>query len=160
MAESRTVVGLLLAAGAGTRMGGPKALVGPLAGAESPVSRVAGWMHSGGCEQVVVDIGARAGDVRASLPIRPWLSIAEAPDWSHGLGASLRAGLAHVAAGDASAALVTLVDLPDVGASVFERLLASAPPGSADDAYSLSIMQAARERRSLFQAADDAISLM
>lgn len=133
MAESRTVVGLLLAAGAGTRMGGPKALVGPLAGAESPVSRVAGWMHSGGCEQVVVVIGARAGDVRASLPIRPWLSIAEATDWSHGLGASLRAGLAHVAAGDASAALVTLVDLPDVGASVFERLLATAPPGSADD---------------------------
>ena len=30
MAESRAVVGVLLAAGAGSRMGGPKALVGPL----------------------------------------------------------------------------------------------------------------------------------
>lgn len=133
MAETRTVVGLLLAAGAGSRMGGPKALVGPLAGGESPVSRVAGWMHAGGCEQVVVVIGARADDVRASLPIRPWLSIAEATDWSHGMGASLRAGLAHAAAGNASAALVSLVDLPDVRAAVFERLLAIAQAGSSDD---------------------------
>lgn len=132
MAESRTIVGLLLAAGAGSRMGGPKALVGPLAGKESPVWRVAGWMHAGGCEQVVVVIGARAGDVRASLPIRPWLSIAEATDWSHGLGSSLRAGLARATAGNASAALITLVDLPDVRAPVFERLLASAEPGSSD----------------------------
>ena len=133
MAEQRTVVGLLLAAGAGRRMGGPKALVGPLAGQESPVSRVAGWMHSGGCEQVVVVIGARAGDVRASLPSLPWLSIAEATDWSHGMGASLRAGLARATAGNASAALITLVDLPDVRADVFERLLATAGPGSTDD---------------------------
>lgn len=133
MAESRTVVGLLLAAGAGSRMGGPKALVGPLAGEESPVSLVAGWMHAGGCEQVVVVIGASARDVRASLPIRPWLSIAEATDWSAGMAASLRAGLAHVTAGNASAALITLVDLPDVRADVFERLLATAAPGSADE---------------------------
>jgi CTP:molybdopterin cytidylyltransferase MocA len=133
MAESRTVVGLLLAAGAGSRMGGPKALVGPLAGEESPVWQVAGWMHAGGCEQVIVVIGARAGDVRASLPIRPWLSIAEATDWSHGMGASLRAGLARAEAGDASAALITLVDLPDVRAAVFERLLATAGPGSSVD---------------------------
>jgi len=133
MTESRTVVGLLLAAGAGSRMGGPKALFGPLAGEESPVSRVAGWMHAGGCEQVVVVIGARAADVRASLPVRPWLSIAEAADWSHGMAASLRAGLAQATAGEASAALITLVDLPDVRADVFERLLATAEPGSTDD---------------------------
>lgn len=134
MAESRTVVGILLAAGAGSRMGGPKALVGPLSGAESPVSRVAGWMHAGGCAQVVVVIGARAGEVRASLPVRPWLSIAEATDWSHGMAASLRAGLSHATAGNASAALISLVDLPDVRADVFERLLAMAEPGSTNDA--------------------------
>jgi len=110
-------------------MGGPKALVGPLAGPESPVSRVAGWMHAGGCDEVVVVIGARAADVRASLPPHPWLSVVEATDWSHGMGASLRAGLAYASAGDADAALVTLVDLPDVRTPVFERLLAEAEPG-------------------------------
>jgi len=130
MAEPRAVVGILLAAGAGRRMGGPKALVGPLAGPlagdESPVSRVAGWMHSGGCPEVVVVIGARAADVRASLPLCPWLSVVEAADWSRGMGASLRAGLAYAMAGSADAALVTLVDLPDVRADVFGRVLASA----------------------------------
>lgn len=129
MAESRAVVGVLLAAGAGRRMGGPKALVGPsftAAGDESPVSQVAGWMHAGGCQEVVVVIGARAADVRASLPLHSWLGVVEAADWSHGMGTSLRAGLAYVTTGSADAALVTLVDLPDVRADVFERLLATA----------------------------------
>jgi len=129
MAESRAVVGVLLAAGAGSRMGGPKALVGPLAGGESPVSRVAGWMHAGGCAEVVVVIGARAAEVRASLPIHPWLSIVEATDWPDGMGASFRAGLVSAEAGGAGAALVTLVDLPDVRTPVFERLLAAVEPG-------------------------------
>jgi CTP:molybdopterin cytidylyltransferase MocA len=130
MAASGAVVGVLLAAGAGSRMGGPKALVGPLAGPhdgdESPVSRVVGWMHAGGCAEVIVVIGARATDVRASLPLHPWLSVVEASDWSAGMGASLRAGLAHATTGGADAALVTLVDLPDVRADVFERMLATA----------------------------------
>jgi len=131
MAESQAVVGVLLAAGAGSRMGGPKAHVGPgftAAGDESPVSQVAGWMHAGGCEEVVVVIGARAADVRVSLAPQPWLSIVEATHWSHGMGSSLRAGLAYVTAGSAGAALVTLVDLPDVRTPVFERLLAAAEP--------------------------------
>jgi CTP:molybdopterin cytidylyltransferase MocA len=132
MAESRAVVGVLLAAGAGRRMGGPKALIGPgftAAGNESPVSQVAGWMHAGGCEEVIVVIGARAAEVRASLPIHPWLNIVEATGWVHGMGASLGAGLDHARAGNACAALVTLVDLPDVHTPVFERLLADGAPG-------------------------------
>jgi CTP:molybdopterin cytidylyltransferase MocA len=136
MAQARAVVGVLLAAGAGRRMGGPKALLGPGfmdSGEESPVSQVAGWLHAGGCSHVVVVIGARAADVRTSLLPQPWLSIVEATDWSHGMGASLRAGLAHASAGQASAALVTLVDLPDVRTPVFERLLCAAEAtGSVD----------------------------
>ena len=136
MAQSRAVVGVLLAAGAGSRMGGPKALVGPgftAGGGGSPVWQVAGWMHAGGCQEVVVVIGARAAQVRASLPAHPWLSVVEATDWSHGMAASLRAGLAHITAGDAVAALVTLVDLPDVRAPVFERVLAAAEPADLGD---------------------------
>jgi len=135
MANPRAVVGVLLAAGSGSRMGGPKALVGPdftVAGDESPVSQVAGWMHAGGCEDVVVVIGARAADVRARLAPHPWLSVVEATDWSHGMGASLRAGLAYASAGSARSALVSLVDLPDVRIAVFERLLAAAPSDSDD----------------------------
>lgn len=136
MAVERAVVGVLLAAGAGSRMGGPKALVGPAFtadGEHSPVSQVAGWMRAGGCHEVIVVIGARSADVRASLPVHSWLSIVEATDWADGMGASLRAGLARAAAGDTNAALVSLVDLPDVRSPVFERLLATTKPGGPVD---------------------------
>ena len=39
------------------------------------------------------------------------------------MGASLSAGLGHLVHGEASRSVVTLVDLPDVGASVVRRLL-------------------------------------
>jgi CTP:molybdopterin cytidylyltransferase MocA len=46
-----------------------------------------------------------------------------ADDWASGMGASLRAGLAALEPGAADAALVSLVDLPDVGEPVVRRLL-------------------------------------
>jgi CTP:molybdopterin cytidylyltransferase MocA len=45
------------------------------------------------------------------------------------MGASLRAGLRQVSDGGADRAVVSLVDLPDVGADVVRRLLDAAPPG-------------------------------
>jgi CTP:molybdopterin cytidylyltransferase MocA len=42
------------------------------------------------------------------------------------MGASLRAGLAHLEGSTADVALVTLVDLPDVTAEVMGRVLAAA----------------------------------
>ena len=113
------VVGaLLLAAGAGRRMGGPKALLrltptGPTL-IESAVERL--WQA--GCDRVVTVLGAgasQASDAVAHLRV----DVVTAPDWGEGMGASLRAGLADlssVAPQEVAAdiALVTLVDLPDV----------------------------------------------
>ena len=45
-----------------------------------------------------------------------------ADGWDEGMGASLRAGLTALAEGGADAALVTLVDLPDVDAAVLRRV--------------------------------------
>jgi CTP:molybdopterin cytidylyltransferase MocA len=53
-----------------------------------------------------------------------------ADDWAEGMGASLRAGLAALEGGAEDAALVHLVDLPDVPAAVVARLLAG-PVGGA-----------------------------
>ena len=47
-----------------------------------------------------------------------------AEDWSEGMGASLRAGLRALAGSDAVAAVVMLVDLPDVTAEVVRHVAA------------------------------------
>ncbi|TAM71170.1 MAG: nucleotidyltransferase family protein [Microbacteriaceae bacterium] len=119
-------IGLLLAAGAGRRMGLPKALVQGADGLPWAVS-AARTLATGGCAEVVVVIGAAAPIVRASLADEP-VTVVEATDWNEGMGASLRAGLRAIAARDAAAALVHLVDLPDVGPEVVRRVLAHAAP--------------------------------
>jgi len=98
---------------------------------------VPGWLDDatrllldGGCERVVVVLGAGADEARALLPTDPRVVAVDAGDWADGLGASLRTGLAH-ASGDA--VLVTLVDLPGTPVSVVDRLL-DTDPGTVRDA--------------------------
>ncbi len=113
--------GLLLAAGAGRRMGMPKALVRAEDG-EPWLVRGVRTLAEGGCGQVVVVLGASAEE---ALPLLDGTgaSVVVAADWDQGMSASLRAGLAALAASDATSAVVTLVDLPDVGSDVVRRLL-------------------------------------
>jgi len=112
--------GLLLAAGAGRRMGRPKALV-ELEG-EPLVARALRTLVDGGAAPVVVVLGAEATRVRAVLPAGVWA--VEAPDWADGMSASLRAGLRALDATPADAAVVHLVDLPGVTAAAVARLAA------------------------------------
>jgi CTP:molybdopterin cytidylyltransferase MocA len=120
-----TTVGLVLAAGAGRRMGGPKALVRLTDGGPTLVETAVARVTNGGCDHVLVVVGA-AGDSVAALVTST--EVVHAEDWDEGMGASLRAGLAHLEQGDADLALVTLVDLPDVTAEVVERVLTTAGP--------------------------------
>jgi len=110
-----STLGLLLAAGAGTRMGRPKALVDDwlVRSVESLAD----------CDRVVVVLGARADEALPLLDAYD-VTIVVAHDWAEGMGASLAAGLGHAQHGDQSRCLVTLVDLPDVGRDVVRRVLA------------------------------------
>lgn len=126
-----STVGVLLAAGAGHRMGGPKALLRDASGVPF-VDRAVGRLLDGGCEAVTVVLGASADEVRVLLDEAGWsqddaVSVVVADEWAEGMGASLRAGLAALASAPASvtAALVSLVDLPDVGDDVVRRVLAA-----------------------------------
>ena len=121
-----TVVGLLLAAGAGRRMGGPKALV-ELAG-EPLVRRGIRLLSAGGCDPVVVVVGASAEAVR---PLCDGARVVEAAGWESGMGASLRAGLLALDADPrAEACVVALVDQPLVTPVAVERLRAAHADGA------------------------------
>ncbi|MGH3824455.1 MAG: nucleotidyltransferase family protein [Pseudonocardiaceae bacterium] len=119
------IAGLLLAAGAGRRYGMPKALVDGGAWLRRAVST----LTDGGCDPVLVVVGAQADQV---IPLVPGTAgTVLAADWAEGMGASLRVGLAELirsAPPQVQAALVHLVDLPDVDASVVRRLVALASP--------------------------------
>ena len=114
--------GLLLAAGAGSRMGLPKALVVDAAG-EPWLARSVDVLHQGGCEEVTVVLGAAVDDAVRLLDGRG-ADVVVAHDWAEGMSASLRAGLRSLPAADA--VLVHLVDLPDVTAEVVARVVAAA----------------------------------
>ena len=117
------VDGLLLAAGAGTRMGRPKALV--VGDDGTPWLRASlGRLHEGGCRRSTVVLGA-AADEAAALLDGTDADVVVAADWAEGMSASLRSGLAALDP-SADAALVTLVDLPDVTAAVVRRVAAAA----------------------------------
>jgi len=110
-----STLGLLLAAGAGRRMGRPKALV------DNWLVRSVQTLAD--CDRVVVVLGARADEALPLLDAYD-VTIVVAHDWAEGMGASLAAGLGHAQHGDQSRCLVTLVDLPDVGRDVVRRVLA------------------------------------
>ncbi|GAY18967.1 NTP transferase domain-containing protein [Mycobacterium sp. shizuoka-1] len=126
MATRDHSAGVLLAAGAGTRYGMPKALAAQGQWLASAVAALSG----GGCDDVVVVLGAAVVDVPA--PARAVI----AEDWQQGMSASLRTGLA--AAGDADYVVVLTVDTPDIGAAVVDRVLRAArssPSGIARAGY-------------------------
>ncbi|MER6911928.1 nucleotidyltransferase family protein [Streptomyces sp. NPDC000594] len=118
-----TVAGLLLAAGGGRRLGGrPKALL-PHRGAPL-VEHAVRALREGGCHPVHVVLGAAADRVRATADLSGCV-VVENPAWALGMGSSLRAGLASLAASGADAALVALVDQPGVGAAAVARVRAA-----------------------------------
>ena len=108
--------GVVLAAGAGTRYGMPKVLAGDGNWLRSAVLA----LHDGGCDDVVVVLGAAIVDVPA--PARPVV----AGDWAEGMSASLRAGISALESGQAEYAVLMTVDTPDIGADVVRRVLAAA----------------------------------
>jgi len=113
------VAGLVLAAGAGRRFGGPKALA-EVAG-ERLIDRTVRVARAGGLAHVVVVSGAAGLD----LP-----DVVHNAGWPEGMGSSLRVGLRAMAP-DVDAALVLLVDQPGITGSAVERVRGAVEGSSA-----------------------------
>jgi nicotine blue oxidoreductase len=115
-----TVAAVVLAAGAGRRFGGPKAVA--LIAGERLVDRAVRLARAGGCDPVVVVAGAVPLDAEGA-------EVVDNPDWASGMGSSLRAGLAALPVA-ADAAVVLLVDTPWLGPDSIRRLLAAHGAGA------------------------------
>src|SRR5688500_3242014 len=102
------VAAVVLAAGAGSRFGGPKqALLLP---------EVLRRVRESSVEDVVVVTGAH--------PLETDARVVHCPEWERGPGASLRCGLAALGE-DAEAAVVVLADGPDLSPDAVERVVAA-----------------------------------
>jgi len=102
-------------------MGQPKALVHDVDGT-SWVQHAVEVLADGGCNGVTVVLGAGA-DEAVRLLDGLGVDVVVAHDWAAGMSASLRAGLASLQGSDADAAVVSLVDVPDLTAAVVRRVL-------------------------------------
>jgi CTP:molybdopterin cytidylyltransferase MocA len=116
---------VLLAAGGSSRLGRPKQLVRrrlrPLLLHALAAARGSQFAD----EDIVVVLGAEAPRLRALLRRHaPRVRVAANALWATGLASSLRAGLAAAPRG-AAAALVLLVDQPNVDAAALRRLVAA-----------------------------------
>jgi CTP:molybdopterin cytidylyltransferase MocA len=121
------IAGILLAAGAGRRMGTPKALVtDPGDAGLTLVERGLRVLHDARCTPVLVVVGAAADEVTRLAGAADRVVVA--PDWASGQSASLVAALGAAQATDAYAACVMLVDLPDVGPDAVRRVIRAAGP--------------------------------
>jgi CTP:molybdopterin cytidylyltransferase MocA len=123
------VAGLVLAAGAGVRFGGPKAPF--VLDGERLVDRAVRVMRDAGCEPVVVVLGAWVGEV-------PDAVVVVNDDWREGMGSSLRTGLSALHSmpvldgipvldvmSTLHSVVVTLVDLPGLTAEGVRRIVDS-----------------------------------
>jgi CTP:molybdopterin cytidylyltransferase MocA len=125
------VIGILLAAGAGTRLraGVPKPLV-PFGG-RPLLSWPLAALREGGVQETIVVLGAEAQAVAAGAELGD-ASVVVSEDWAEGLSASLRAGVAAAGARGAEAVVVALADQPLLSGAAVARVLEARPAAEVD----------------------------
>jgi molybdenum cofactor cytidylyltransferase len=127
-ASARRIAAVVLAAGRSTRMGGPNKLIAEIS--RRPLVRIAAEEAlASRARPVIVVTGHQRDQVEAALNGLP-VRLVHNPDFAQGLGGSLKAGIAAVPA-DADGAIVCLGDMPQVDASLIDRLIAAFDPDRA-----------------------------
>jgi CTP:molybdopterin cytidylyltransferase MocA len=109
------VAAVVLAAGAGSRFGGPKQ--------QLLLPDVLAAVRSSSVDDLVVVAGAHPLDVDAR--------VVDCPEWERGMGASLRCGLRALGA-EVEAAVVVLADGPDLSPAAIDRVIGTWREGAGD----------------------------
>ena len=115
------MAGILLAAGEGSRLGQPKALVE--LGGQTLAERGVALLRAGGADPVLVVSGAAPVEIDGTRAVH-------IPDWRSGMGSSLAAGLRALDETGSGAAVIALADQPLVGAEAVRRLIAAYQAGA------------------------------
>ena len=111
--------GIVLAAGAGRRFGGPKQLA-RLRGRPLLEYAIEAQSCVPAIERIVVVLGAHAEEVRREVDLLDAEPLV-CPDWEEGLAASLRSGVEALE--DADAVIVTLGDQPGITPQVVAMIV-------------------------------------
>jgi CTP:molybdopterin cytidylyltransferase MocA len=109
------IAAVVLAAGAGSRFGGPKQ--------QLLLPAVLGALRSSSVDEVIVVAGA--------YPLEADARIVQCDEWEQGPGASLRCGLRALPA-DTEAAVVVLADGPDLPPAAVDRVVEAWRTGVGD----------------------------
>ena len=122
------VAGIVLAAGAGRRFGGPKALV--RLGDRTLLERAVDALAAGGVRlPIYVVLGSQ---LDSALPTMADMRVSWNMLWQEGIGSSVRHGIEQLESGCAfTAAVISLVDQPGVEAAAVERLIKAHRAGAA-----------------------------
>lgn len=135
MQNDGLTVGIILAGGASSRMGSPKALV-MLPDGETFLSKVAGAMMRGGCDAVLCVAGCHAPEIATALPDGVMMVLN--PDWRKGQLESVRRGLSAALSLKPGRILLHVVDQPLLTSDDVRALLDAFSPET-DAASPLSV---------------------
>ncbi|MBP7828583.1 MAG: nucleotidyltransferase family protein [Kiritimatiellae bacterium] len=118
-------VGMVLAAGASSRMGRPKALL-PADGGKPLAAVQAALLRAGGCGRVVIVLGSEFDRIAPALAGE---EVVRNPDWEQGRFTSVQAGLR--ALDDFDGCVILPVDAVGLRAETVRAVLACASDGAA-----------------------------
>jgi molybdenum cofactor cytidylyltransferase len=125
------IAALILAAGQSTRMGTVNKLLAPMPSGHTMIEQTVDHVIASGTAPVLVITGHQDAEIRNRLENKP-VRFVHAADYTDGLAASLRAGVAALA-GDIAGALICLGDMPLVSQVVLDRILAAYDPAEGRD---------------------------
>jgi molybdenum cofactor cytidylyltransferase len=124
--HTHRVAALVLAAGRGTRMGGPNKLLEKIGG-KPIVRRAVEAAVASKAAPVIVVTGHQADAVEAALKGLK-VKFVRNPEFAEGLSTSLKAGLAALPP-EIDGAVVALGDMPEVSAPLIDKLIDAIDPG-------------------------------